>query len=961
MRDLMKGNRTGQGGMAGKRLLAGILFLALSALPGFAGPAYPSGLAGAWEFDDTNDLLRAETGVDLDLVGSLLPVAGPRAGDGAIEICPESYFDCTHNMTPNGGSSDWVNDYTILMDVKLPSVTVWHALFQAAQSPTANDADLFFNSHARVGVGDIGYSDWMAHSDTWYRVVVSMSLGMAETNHADIYVDGNLVKKGDKQSLDGRFALYPAAKGGNILLFADNNGEDNAIDVARVAIFNRALSAGEIAALGSVQTAADTDIATTVPRVRFLDPHSAEVKWASAAATDAIVEYGPTKDLGSRAVSAGTGTEHAVVLPDLQWRTKYWYRIGHSDGGGEVFSPLYWFDNAINFSAMDASGASSPWVSDGLTTNYSESARHILEATGIDRGYALVYGIGDGRLLFELAKQSHLTVIGVDDNAATVAVAREKLLECGLYGSRVKVRREADLSDLPYTKDFFNLVVSGRAVSSGTLAGSAAEALRVVRPQGGRILMGASSGIDSSTIQDWFSNGGMSVTATEGSDGAWGDYARGALDNIGWWTHEYGSPANNGYAGDDMGGATATTGLQLQWLGRPGSDSGLDRNPRMPSPVSANGRLYHQGYNRVMAMDAYNGAMLWSLEIPALRRVNLPRDTSNMCADDEGVYLAIKNECWKLDGKTGDLLRRYAVPEAGQEWGALFRYKDLLVGSVVPERAHYLEFLGPAYWYDNKDGALADKVCSKSLFALDADTGESVWAYTNGTIIETTLCMGGDRIYFLESRNADNIALGGGRFGPELWRDLYLVALDSATGAVLWQQPVSPVPGIAVVSMMYAPAVDKVVLSTSRSDYNLYVYNAASGAADWQVTGQAWFSDNHSGHLQRPVVIGDKVFLVPKLFQLSDGTVLNSNIGNLRSGCPTYAASSHALLYRGTDRKMAVQDLDSGVLTEWDYLRPSCWLNFSAAGGMFLMPEGGGGCSCNGWINTSVGFTSKEQ
>ena len=937
-----------------------IFTMLLAAGSAFAGLAYPSGLAGAWEFDNTNDLLHAETGVDLELIGTQQVVPGPLPEDGAIEICPESYFDCTHNMAPNGGSSDWVNDYTILMDVRIPSLAVWHALFQVSQSPTANDADIFIRNGGKVGVGAIGYSDWTAHPDIWYRVVVSMSLGTSETNHADIYVDGNRILTGTKQSLDGRFALYPAARGGNVLLFADNNGEDNAIDVARVAIFNRSLSAEEIAELGSVQTLGEADISTEVPRVQFLDSHSAAVKWESAAATDAIVEYGTTKSLGKRATIPTVATEHGVVLSKLQWRTKYWYRIGCSDGGSEVFSPIYWFDNAINFSPMDASGAVSPWVSDSLTTNYSESAQHILEATGIDKGYVLVYGIGDGRLLFELARQSHLTVIGVDDNAATVASVRQKLLDCGLYGTRVKVRHEADLTALPYTKDFFNLVVCGRAISDGTLAGLAAEALRIVRPQGGHIFMGANSGISSSTIQDWFSNGGMSVVASSDPNGIWGDYERGALDYVGWWTHEYGSPANNACAGDGMSGATATTDLQLQWLGRPGSDSGIDRNPRMPSPVSANGRLYHQGYNRVMAMDSYNGAMLWSLEIPALRRVNIPRDTSNMCADDEGVYLAIKNECWKLDGRNGDLLCRYAIPESGQEWGALFRYKDLLIGSVVPERAHYLEFMGPAYWYDNKDGSLADKVCSKSLFALDADTGDPAWGYTNGVIIETTLCMGSNRVYFLESRNADNVALGGGRYGPELWTNLYLVALNSDTGSVLWDQPVSPVPGIAVVSMMYAPADDKVVLSTSKTDYNLYVYDASNGSTDWQVTGQAWFSDNHSGHLQRPVVIGDKVFLIPKLFQLSDGTVLNSNMGNLRSGCPTYAASTHALIYRGTDRKMAIQDLSTGVLTEWDYLRPSCWLNFSAAGGMFLMPEGGGGCSCNGWINTSLGFSGKE-
>ena len=72
--------------------------------------------------------------------------------------------------------------------------------------------------------------------------------------------------------------------------------------------------------------------------------------------------------------------------------------------------------------------------------------------------------------------------------------------------------------------------------------------------------------------------------------------------------------------------SAGTDGLEVQWLGRPGADFGIDRNPRMPAPLAVNGRLFHQGMNRIIALDSYNGAVLWSLEIPALRRVNMPRD-----------------------------------------------------------------------------------------------------------------------------------------------------------------------------------------------------------------------------------------------------------------------------------------------------------------------------------------------
>ena len=695
-------------------------------------------------------------------------------------------------------------------------------------------------------------------------------------------------------------------------------------------------------------------------RVRFTDPHTARIMWDTSGDADAIVEYGTSPSLGERVYSQTSNTQHSVTLSGLQWRTKYYYRIGFSGTDGDVFSPTYWFDNAINFSVMDASSVPSPWPVDGQTEAYVDAASHILSSVGNSAGYVLVYGLGDGRLLFELAKHSDLTVVGVDTDSARVDAATEKLLEAGLYGPRIKVRHVADMASLPFSKDFFNLVVSGRAVSDGVLVGTAAEALRVVRPSGGHIFMGAPSGLPASAIHDWFAAGGVSVTPVDDGNGTWGDFVRGDLAEIGWWTHQYGTPANNGSSGESLGHVTSTADMQLQWLGRPGSDSGIDRNPRMPAPVSSNGRLFHQGYNRIMAMDSYNGTMLWSLEIPALRRVNIPRDTGNMCADGDGLFLAVKNECWRLDGDTGELLDRYRIEEPGQEWGAVFRYKDMLIGSVVPEGAHYSEFLGPDYWYDKVSGPLTYKVCSKSLFALDPATGDSLWGYTNGIIVETTICMGNDRVYFLESRNASVIATGGGRMDDSVWQDVHLVALDADTGTLLWDKPISPTPATVVAYMMYAPYNDSLVLLSSGTEYNMYTYSAADGAAGWSQLGLSWPLNNHGNHMIRPVVVNDKVLMNRELYSLADGSFLKGS-GNHPSGCGTYAATTDALIYRMAYGRIGMQNVDTGTYDWWERLRSSCWVNFTPSGGLLLVPEGGGGCSCNGWINTSVGFSPKEQ
>ena len=75
-----------------------------------------------------------------------------------------------------------------------------------------------------------------------------------------------------------------------------------------------------------------------------------------------------------------------------------------------------------------------------------------------------------------------------------------------------------------------------------------------------------------------------------------------------------------------------------------------------------------------------------------------------------------------------------------------------------------------------------------------------------------------------------------------------------------------------------------------------------------------------------------------------------------REGCHTYIGAGDTLIYRGTGRVVSVWDRNTETVTNWPRLRPSCWLSFIPANGMLLLPEGGGGCSCGGWMETSIGF-----
>lgn len=204
-----------------------------------------TGLVGWWKFDDAQNLTKATLGQDLVLVGSQQSATGYGAGDGAARIGAGSHYQLSHGIGANGGGT-YTNEYTLVLDVSYPSssANTWMCLFQTS-SNNGNDGDCFIrNSNGTIGVSATGYSSWSLASDTWVRVVVSVDNGSSYK----IYADGQLILNGTTQSVDGRFSLESA-----LLLFADNNGEDNPIDVTSARMYDRALSDAEAANLGDVE------------------------------------------------------------------------------------------------------------------------------------------------------------------------------------------------------------------------------------------------------------------------------------------------------------------------------------------------------------------------------------------------------------------------------------------------------------------------------------------------------------------------------------------------------------------------------------------------------------------------------------------------------------------------------------------------------------------------------------
>ncbi len=204
-------------------------------------PVLKAQRVGWWNFNNTADLTAAVPGFgeDLVLVGTHQAVNGPETNDFAARIGVSSYYRLLHGISQNGGGNQ-VNEYSIQIDFKVESLNIWHSFFQTSVLNN-NDGDFFINPSGQIGVAAVGYTTGTIMPNEWYRLVVAVDNGTS----FNVFLDGELIMQGAIQDVDGRFALDNA-----LLMFADEDAEDNDILVSELAIWDYCLTPFEVEALG---------------------------------------------------------------------------------------------------------------------------------------------------------------------------------------------------------------------------------------------------------------------------------------------------------------------------------------------------------------------------------------------------------------------------------------------------------------------------------------------------------------------------------------------------------------------------------------------------------------------------------------------------------------------------------------------------------------------------------------
>ena len=630
---------------------------------------------------------------------------------------------------------------------------------------------------------------------------------------------------------------------------------------------------------------------------------------------------------------------------------------------------------------------------------YAAAAREILQRTGIHRGFALVYGSEQGRLAEELARHSELVVYCLESDAQKVRDSRQRLLQAGWYGSRITVDH-CDLAHDPYPDYFANLIVSDTLLQTGQMPGDPEEVARHLKPEGGVLCLGVPDAAANPLADQAIASVAAWLPQTQLADdqlkvehsGGWTRATRRSLPGAGSWTHQYGNAGNTACVDDQR----IQGGVRILWYGDPGPGQMVNRHQGATAPLAAQGRLFVQGEQSLMAYDAYNGQFLWELQNPGAIRTGVYNnyEPGNLVVGDQCLFMVIQHECRQLDAATGQELRRFTIPdpdEDGQyQWGYVAYSDGRLYGTrtirkMVAEEAR-------------RRGRPTETDSSDIVFAIDVATGQRLWSHQGQSISHTTVAVDEQRVYFINSSitpeqrerllQQDKSTLIGltGR-ERELAEDRMkridareAVALDAATGQLLWSEPVDVTDctgvGIGAGRLTLMAAQGYIVLCGANANGH---YWDQFLAGDFQrrrlvvlsaETGKlVWSRDANYRH--RPLVVGDRIIAEPWAFYLHTGeqevrthplTGERTAWKFIRPGhhCGAISATPSTLFFRSG--YTAYYDLleDSGT-RHFGGHRLGCWINTIPANGLVMIPEASAGCACLFSLTSTVVFEPEPE
>jgi len=411
----------------------------------------------------------------------------------------------------------------------------------------------------------------------------------------------------------------------------------------------------------------------------------------------------------------------------------------------------------------------------------------------------------------------------------------------------------------------------------------------------------------------------------------------------------YSNPANTLCSTDTIKGPLTAVWFRDIDLNLP------QRHGRGPSPLFHNGRLFAEGLDELIAVDAYNGRPLWRFEqkgiLDAYNADHLAGSAvtgSNICIADDSIFLRNGAKCFRIDTATGKLKSEFTAPVhpngTPASWGFVACQNGVLFGSTANED-HIVR-----HAYIRADDHMKKQFSeSTSLFAFDVASGKLMWQYeAKSSIRHNAVAIGPERVYLIDRILAvdDLLSRAPARRGEKPKNPAEghatgeLVTLDIKTGEQKWK-------------------TDKDIFGTTlsfsdRHDILLMFYQPTSFRLPSEVGGRiAAFHASDGYRLwekkvmykTRPLINEDTIIAHPSALDILSGEPKSMAVPK-SYGCGQVSGSRNLLMFRsGT---LGYYDFTREAGTEnYGGIRPGCWINALPVGGLVLVPDASSGCSCS--------------
>ncbi|MGD8240372.1 MAG: malectin domain-containing carbohydrate-binding protein, partial [Armatimonadota bacterium] len=243
-------------------------------------------------------------------------------------------------------------------------------------------------------------------------------------------------------------------------------------------------------------------------------------------------------------------------------------------------------------------------------------------------------------------------------------------------------------------------------------------------------------------------------------------------------------------------------------------------------------------------------------------------------------------------------------------------------------------------------GTVGTMTESDYIFGLDKADGRLRWLYTaQQSVSHNAIAIGDGRVYVIDRTSAAQLEQMKRR-GGAVTATTTLVALDVATGETLWKTDRD----IAGRSELWF--ANGVLLATSRGA--MTAYSPGDGEVIWAGAARS---------RRFPVIVGNTIYGEPGAYDLRTGQPTTRAHPLTREatswnfarayGCGFVSAAPTMLFFRSG--ALGFYDLagDSGI-HNFGGIRPGCFINMIAAGGLVLIPEGSSSCTCSYNYQTSV-------